>query len=409
MNGACGKAFPRQVNFCPYCGTSQVAGVRPAPAAPAARAPAPPLAAAEPPVAVAPPARESVRPQPTQPPRPPAPSPAAPPVVPPVVPPAAARPASPPAPRPAPTAAGPTPAQPPLRKPVGKVTWALVALFLLAVWFLVKPGDPSKKFDGRVDEAVALTKQCRIADARAELAELRSSKASRDQLARLQGAITSAATACERKQQRTRAWADTQKALETALASGAVDKASSRLATFTRKWSEDDETREWRSRIDARRAEKLLDEANACLARKDRACVQAKLEAAAKLKRPEASPRIEALRESLSRLLESTLLEGGAAAQPPAAPPAQPARQLSTANFVEPNAREAGRLQLEAERELAQGNYRGAMSKAAQCATLVAGGGRECQLLRDRAARLDREYQQCLVGGHQWSGERCQQ
>ncbi|GGB93276.1 hypothetical protein GCM10011572_14090 [Pseudoduganella buxea] len=282
-------------------------------------------------------------------------------------------------------------------------------MFLLAVWFLVKPGDPSKKFDGRVDEAVALTKQCRIADARAELAELRSSKASRDQLARLQGAITSAATACERKQQRTRAWADTQKALETALASGAVDKASSRLATFTRKWSEDDETREWRSRIDARRAEKLLDEANACLARKDRACVQAKLEAAAKLKRPEASPRIEALRESLSRLLESTLLEGGAAAQPPAAPPAQPARQLSTANFVEPNAREAGRLQLEAERELAQGNYRGAMSKAAQCATLVAGGGRECQLLRDRAARLDREYQQCLVGGHQWSGERCQQ
>ncbi len=403
VNGACGKAFPRQVNFCPYCGTSQVAGARPAPSAPAARAPAPPPVAAEPPVAVAPPPRESVRPQPTQPPRPPAPPPAAPPVVPPVVPPAAAPP------RPAPTAAGPTPAQPPLRKPVGKVTWALVALFLLAVWFLVKPGNPSKKFDGRVDDAVALTKECRIADARAELAELRSSKASADQLARLQGAIASSATACERKQQRTRAWADTQKALETALASGAVDKASSRLTTFTRKWSEDDETREWRGRIDARRAEKLLDDANACLARKDRACVQAKLEAAAKLKRPEAAPRIEALRESLSRLLESTLLEGGAAAQPSAAPPAQPARQLSTANFVEPNAREAGRLQVEAERELAQGNYRGAMSKAAQCATLVAGGGRECQLLRDRAARLDREYQQCLVGGHQWSGDRCQQ
>lgn len=403
VNGACGKAFPRQVNFCPYCGTSQVAGqARPAPAAPAARAPAPPPLAADPPVAAAPPPRESVRPQPTQPPRP-----AAPPVVPPAMPPAAAPPAS----RPGPTAAGPTPAQPPLRKPVGKVTWALVALFLLAVWFLVKPGNPSKKFEGRVDEAVAMTKECRIADARAELAELRSSKASADQLARLQGAIASSVTGCERKQQRTRAWADTQKALETALASGAVEKASSRLATFTRKWSDDDETREWRGRIDARRAEKLLDEANACLARKDRACVQAKLEAAAKLKRPEAAPRIEALRESLSRLLESTLLEGGAAAPPPAAPVASPpaARQISTANFVEPNAREAGRLQVEAERELAQGNYRGAMSKAAQCATLVAGGGRECQALRDRAARLDREYQQCLVGGHQWSGDRCQQ
>jgi len=407
VNGACGKAFPRQVNFCPYCGTSQVAGqARPV------RAPAAPPVAAEPPVTVVPPPRENVRPQPTQPPRPAMPPPAAPPVVPPVAPPAAPPAAAPPAQRPASAPAAPTPAQPPLRKPVGKFTWALVAVFLLAVWFLVKPGNPSKKFDGRVDDAVALTKECRIADARAELAELRSSKASADQLARLQGAIASSVTACERKQQRTRAWADTQKALETALAGGAVDKASSRLTSFTRKWSEDDETREWRGRIDARRAEKLLDEANACLARKDRACVQAKLEAAAKLKRPEAEPRIEALRESLSRLLESTLLEGGTTAQPAPTttpPAAQPVRQLSTANFVEPNAREASRLQVEAERELAQGNYRGAMSKAAQCATLVAGGGRDCQVLRDRAARLDREYQQCLLAGHQWSADRCQQ
>ena len=383
INGACGKAFPRRVNFCPYCGTSQVAGAQPA--APPAVAPAPPVAppvtAAAPPVAV-------------------------PPVAPPPAPTPPVAPARPPQP-----AAAAGPAAPPLRKPVGLGTWIVVALMLVAIWFIVKPADPSARFKKRVDDAVALTEQCRIADARAELAALRSDKAGAAQLQRLQGAIAGTAPACERKQQRTKAWTETRKALEAALAAGTLDKASSRLATFTRKWNDDDDTREWRERIDSRRAEKLLDDANACLVRKDRACVQAKLEAAEKLKRPEATPRIEALREALSKLLESTLLEGrGSAAATPApisttAPP--PAASLNTTSFVAPDAREARRLQQEAERDIAQGNYRGAMSKAAQCITLSGGGG-SCVALRDRATRLDRDYQTCMAAGNRWTGEHCQ-
>jgi hypothetical protein len=304
------------------------------------------------------------------------------------------------------------PAAPPLRKPIGAGTWILVALVLIAIWFTVKPGDPSAKFRRRVDDAVALTEQCRIADARTELAELRADKASAAQVQRLQAAIAATAPACERKQQRGKAWTETRKALEASVAAGSLDKASSRLSTFTRKWSEDDDTREWRERIDGQRVEKLLDDANACLARKDRACVQAKLEAAEKLKRPEAKPRIEALREALSKLLESTLLEGrGGTASTGAPAPvstsaAPPAGALSTTSFVAPDAREARRLQVEAERDIAQGNYRGAMGKAAQCVTL--GGGGACDALRERATRLDRDYQRCLAAGNQWTGERCQ-
>jgi hypothetical protein len=315
-------------------------------------------------------------------------------------------------PAPPPVAAGP--AAPPLRKPVSAGTWILVGLVLIGIWFAVKPGDPSARFKKRVDDAVALTEQCQIADARAELTALRADKAGAAQLQRLQAAIAATAPACERKQQRTKAWTETRKALETALGTGALEKASTRLATFTRKWSDDDDTREWRERIDRLRAEKLLDDANACLVRKDRACVQAKLEAAEKLKRPEAKPRIEALREELSKLLESTLLEGrggttssNATATPISTTAPPPAGALSTTSFVAPDAREARRLQGEAERDIAQGNYRGAMGKAAQCVTLSGGAG-GCAALRERAARLDRDYQRCLAAGNQWQGERCQ-
>ncbi|AXA94199.1 hypothetical protein [Massilia sp. YMA4] len=331
--------------------------------------------------------------QPVPPPRPAAPPVAAPPVqaaVPPVEP---TRPA----------AAAPSPAAPPLRKPVGKGTWLLVALFLLAVWFLVKPGDPTAKLEQRVKDAAALAEQCKIVDARTELAALRQDKATGDQLRRLQAAISAAAPACERKQQRPKAWTEARKGLEAAMAAGSLDKASTRLNAFTRKYGEDDDTREWRERIDARRAEKLLDEANACLKRKDRACVQNKLDAADKLKRPEAQPRIEALREELSRLLESTMLEGGAGVTATDAPP--PARAINTATFAAPDKGEAQRLRIEAERDIAQANYRGAMGKAAQCATL---GGAGCEALRTRAAALDRDYQRCLAAGNRWVNATCQ-
>jgi hypothetical protein len=333
----------------------------------------------------------------------------------------------PPPPPPAPP--GPGPSLPPVRKPVGKGTWIFVALLLLAIWFLVKPGDPAKKLDDKVDDAIALTEECRIADARAALKELRGTRADAAQLARLQKAIAATAPACEKKSQRAKAWTDTRAALETALATNAPDKASTRLAAFVKRWNEDDQTREWRDRIDVRRAEKLLDDANACLERKDRACVEARLKAAEKLARPETRPRIEALRESLSRMLESTLLEGTLQGGPAAAQPSQadaagqggyppplsamPPRTGSapaaapvsvSASVAAAGSGEARRLRAEAERELAQGNYRSAIGLAGQCA---AQGASDCATLRDRAARLEREQHACMAAGREWAGQRC--
>ena len=278
---------------------------------------------------------------------------------------------------------------------------------MLAIWFLVKPDDPARQLDRKIDDAIALTESCQIGDARAALAELRKEKTDPAALGRLQKAISATAPACEKKSQRAKAWSDARAALETALSANALDKASARLSAFVKRWNDDEQTREMRGRIDARRAEKLLDDANACLAKKDRACVEAKLDAAEKLRRPESRPRIEALREALSKMLEATLLEGAGQGGLPAYPPplsATPPR-VATAAVAVPNGAEARRLQGEAERELAQGNYRSAIGLAGQCA---AAGGSDCAGLRDRAIRLERELHLCMQSGREWVGQRCE-
>ena len=45
------------------------------------------------------------------------------------------------------------------------------------------------------------------------------------------------------------------------------------------------------------------------------------------------------------------------------------------------------------------------MTKAGQCAQL---GGRDCQALRERAARLESALHACLKAGKEWVGERCE-
>ncbi|WP_256078405.1 hypothetical protein [Massilia sp. YIM B04103] len=282
----------------------------------------------------------------------------------------------------------------PLRKPISKTTWAMVALCLLAVWLLMRPESAAKKAAHRVDEAIAMLPECRLADARAELAALTEAKAPRAQTKRLQDAIAGAAPGCEKQVRRDKAWKELAPILESATKSGAAERAAERLSGFTRKWGESPETKELAGRIDAKRAENLLDEADACLRKNDRPCLEARIKAAEKLKRPEAEERIRQLKERLSHLLESTLLDQASS----------PAPQSEAASAT---AREVQRLQTDAVREIAQGNYRAAIGRASQCMTQTDPGNRECQQLHEKAERLEREYQRCIMGGMTWSNGRC--
>ncbi|MES2261536.1 MAG: hypothetical protein V4724_23705 [Pseudomonadota bacterium] len=467
-NAPCGRGFPRKVNFCPYCGTRQQGATVP---------PLPQRAAAEPvrPVTEAPrgaPAQsapseaprtayEPVQPAATAAPQytPEAPrtanepqsaasaaalerlaaavalgkKPAAPP--PPISPYASSGHAAPPhAPAgsgsgaPPGTGAGtgtgtpgagpasPSPSRPPLRAPISKTTWAIVVLVLAAVWIVARPGRPEKKFDARVEHAVALTTECKLDLARAELASLKTDKATAAQIKQVQDAIGGTAAGCEKKRQRGKAWSELRSALESALQGGAVDRAASRLAAFTKKWGEDDDTRDWDKRIDLQKGERLLDEADACLRKADRACLENKLLAAERLQRQELTARIGLLRESLSRLLEATVLEQKTPAQPPVLtnePPRQAVQRpaspvISTAPQVQQTVQQARKILADAERELSQGNYKGAMDKADICATMIDVGNRECLGLKQRAERLNREMLRCVASGADWVNDRCQ-
>ena len=296
VQAACARTWPRRVNFCPYCGTPQTADVargdgaahRVAPAAQGAPAAALPAAAAgaagirlgkagredaaTPPGAgpgqgaaapdvtpaaaatattagagaaaavTGPQARASDAP------------------VPPVPPSSTAQPAASPAP-PRPgiraTVARRAPAAqdgaPPKRQPV-RLRWWLLALALLwVIWLVANPAK--RRIEKQMDRAIALATACKPREAQGELIALRSTKATPEQLQKVQQALNDAAGACKRQRQRDAAWREARASVESALASSSFERARTRLRAFTKRWGEDDASRALKKKIDARQPE----------------------------------------------------------------------------------------------------------------------------------------------------------
>lgn len=316
---------------------------------------------------------------------------------------------------------------PPLRGPIRKRTWLMVIAALTALWFLAKPVDTGKTIAARVDAAMLLAADCKMDEARTELAALKNAKANPAQWKRLQNAIAETLPGCEKKRLRAKAWSEAGTAIDAALQNGATDKAASRLAAFARRWGDDAETTALGAKIELRKGERLLDEADACLAKSDRVCLENRLLAVERLKRAELSQRTLALRESLSRLLESSLLNAPQAAapapvtpsvpavlssEPPRGAPPPPSRVISTAPTPAPaaanqGAQQARKIVADAEREVGHGNYRGAIDKLEICATMIDVGNRECLALKQKAERLNREMLRCVASGSDWNNERC--
>jgi hypothetical protein len=124
---------------------------------------------------------------------------------------------------------------------------ALAALWV--IWLVAKPTD--KKIEARIDKAVALAIECKASEAQSELIALRSTRATPQQLARLQQELNDAAAECKRARQRSKAWSDASAAVEAALAASSFEKARARLSAFTRRWGEDEETRAAKAKVDA--------------------------------------------------------------------------------------------------------------------------------------------------------------
>lgn len=395
VNDACRRAWPRAVAFCPYCGRRQQALTVPAPA-PAAAAPA--RAPAPPPFEPAPVI-----------PAPPAPPPARPHVVydeatlriPELDPRLAYRPV------------------PPKRKPIGMMTWLIVLMALTAIWLLARPRPDAEaiakeKAQARVEAMLALVADCRLDEARAALAALKSSKTPAALLVRAQNALREARPGCDKKQAKVREWADTEAAVDALLDAKAPEKAAARLAPFVQKWGENDATRALRERIAGVRVANLLDQADACMAARDGACAEKRIAAAEAFKRPEFAQRIADLRAALSPLLEATLLGGqgtASAAAPPPALQSQPPRSSITSTDTPPALtprEQAARILASARRDIGQANYRVALDRLDSCVNLVDPGNHDCLGLQQEARRLQADMQQCLKRRADWVDGRCQ-
>jgi hypothetical protein len=268
INTACARGMPRRVQYCPYCGTAQQAGAQPPPQEDerVRRDAAAAVAAAAGAEAVAglsgwsdAPDTAQEAPPPPPPPPPPKPTPSATafgrsgrPVEANTAPPPERGPGIPWSPHPTP----PAPPKPTGRQPI-RLRWWIVALAVLwGVWLVAKPS--AKKIDKRIDGAIALAQACQGKQAQDELIALRSSRATPEQMERLQRGLNEASSACTRKRQRASAWSEARGPIESALASGSVERARSRLQAFTKRWGEDDNTRALKARIDAARAEHPL-------------------------------------------------------------------------------------------------------------------------------------------------------
>jgi hypothetical protein len=140
-------------------------------------------------------------------------------------------------------------ARPPEREPIRLRWWLLALAALWVIWLVAKPTD--KKIEARIDKAVALAIACKASEAQSALIALRSTRATPQQLARLQQELNDAAAECRRTRQRSKAWSDASVAVEAALASSSFDKARARLSAFARRWGEDEETRALKAKVDA--------------------------------------------------------------------------------------------------------------------------------------------------------------
>jgi len=297
INPACARAMPRRVNFCPYCGTAQAAGLAapgPGPddahaghAAAAVAAVAGAQAAAglagwsDAPDDAAVPASTATAPGTAAVPETTAAETTAEPAAPSAAATAeAATPAVPSAhafgrsgrPVDAGTAPGgppergrgiPWPPPPPAapstpqgRRPIRLRWWILALVVLWGVWLWAKPS--TKKIDRRIDAAIALAQACQGKQAQDELIALRATRATPRQLERLQHALNEASSACTRKRQRAKAWDDARASVETALAARNPERARTRLAAFSKRWGEDDDTRALEERIEALKREHPL-------------------------------------------------------------------------------------------------------------------------------------------------------
>jgi hypothetical protein len=94
------------------------------------------------------------------------------------------------------------PAPPPQREPVRLRYWLLALGALWLIWITQRPS--TGKIEARVNNAIALATACKSGEAQSELIALKDTRATPEQLQRVQAALNEADAACDPKRPRPR-------------------------------------------------------------------------------------------------------------------------------------------------------------------------------------------------------------
>lgn len=242
--------------------------------------------------------------------------------------------------------------------------WVMALALLWAIWIVARPS--AKKIDARIDQAITMAQECNPSGAQSELVDLRTTKATPAQLQRLQKGLSDAVPICESRRKKIKAWSDTLAATDSALAAGAFDKALARLAQFTRRYGDDAATRELKARIESQRGVKT------------------------------ATPP-PLLGVPPSNVSAAPTASSTAPSTAPSASQAPSASAQSVRNLVS-----------DAEREMAQANYKAAIDRMDLCISMVDATNQQCLAVKARAERLNRELQRCLLRNGDWINDHCQ-
>ncbi|MDQ1922996.1 hypothetical protein [Massilia pseudoviolaceinigra] len=120
--------------------------------------------------------------------------------------------------------------------------------------------------------------------------------------------------------------------------------------------------------------------------------------------------QLRRLQSSINAAADACERKHPRAVKPKAAPRTEPAAASSrpAPRPVErPLDQSARNLIAEAERQIAQGDYRAAAAKLETCIAMVEGGSRECAAFKKYANRLLREMENCVAAGRYWANGRC--
>ena len=430
---ACARSLARAVKYCPYCGASQQVHqqAQPAPAAdiaPVSAAPAPVPAPVPVPVPTTPPVQAAAAaaptPTPTQEPEPSAPPPQSPPPPPPDVHKAADKQGKPNLNKPIPVKVAP-PAGP--KKKIPWFKWSVYALLVYGLWRCFGPSDHLSEANQETVKAVkTLIDECKLDRARQEAAMLR--KPEPERYRDLLQSIDAAKPACDNKRQREQDWLKTQ-----AIANKTIndshfdkpmyDKAAGRLNWFQKHWSEDDGTRELKSRLDARYTRLLLDQAESCMADKNINCVKARLGAWEKFKPAQGRERVQALQEALAEIASASKASSKASVvKPVGTPTPKPGVGTGTststvtrtasgsnaaAGAAPATTQQVNKILADAQAEMNYGNYKGASDKLEFCISMIDKGNAACAQLKKRADQLNRDMLRCVNSGSEWMADHC--